>query len=92
MRAMLNHGGIARLIQEKDRPILMYLQDIQCILHNPGYGFDLIFAFEKNEYFNNSSLTKKFVMTRQNVIEQCEGTEIQWNDGKDATKKKIKKK
>ena len=25
MRAMLNHGGIARLIQEKDRPILMHL-------------------------------------------------------------------
>ena len=25
LRAMVNHGGIARLIQEKDRPILMNL-------------------------------------------------------------------
>ena len=70
----------------------MYLQDIQCILHDPGYGFDLIFTFEKNDYFKNASLTKKFVMTRQNVIEKCEGTEIEWKDGKDVTKKKIKKK
>ena len=92
MRAMLNHGGIARLIQEKDRPILMHLQDIQCDLHNPGYGFDLIFTFEKNDYFKNAQLRKSFVMTRQNVIEKCEGTEIEWKDGKDVTKKKIKKK
>jgi hypothetical protein len=25
LRSMLNHGGISRLIQEKDRPILMHL-------------------------------------------------------------------
>ena len=31
-------------------------------------------------------------MTKQNVIEKCEGTEISWKDGKDVTKKKIKKK
>lgn len=92
MRAMLNHGGIARLIQEKDRPILMYLQDIQCDLHTIGYGFDLTFTFEKNDYFKNAQLKKTFVMTRQNIIEKCEGTEIEWKDGKDVTKKKIKKK
>lgn len=92
MRAMLNHGGIARLIQEKDRPILMHLQDIQCDLHTTGYGFDLTFTFEKNDYFKNAQLKKTFVMTRQNIIEKCEGTEIEWKDGKDVTKKKIKKK
>ncbi len=31
-------------------------------------------------------------MTKQNIIEKCEGSEIQWKDGKDVTKKKIKKK
>lgn len=92
MRAMLNHSGIARLIQEKDRPILMHLQDIQCDLHTTGYGFDLTFTFEKNDYFKNAQLKKAFVMTRQNIIEKCEGTEIEWKDGKDVTKKKIKKK
>ena len=92
IRAMINHGGIARLIQEKDRPILMHLQDIQCNLHTEGYGFDLIFSFEKNDYFKNATLQKSFVMTRQNIIEKCEGTVIEWKDGKDVTQKKIKKK
>jgi hypothetical protein len=31
-------------------------------------------------------------MTKQNVIEQCEGTIISWKEGKDITKKKTKKK
>ena len=31
-------------------------------------------------------------MERQNMIEKCEGSEIDWKDGKDVTKKKIKKK
>jgi nucleosome assembly protein 1-like 1 len=92
LRAMLNHGAINRLIQEKDRPILMHLQDVQCNLHDPGYGFDLIFTFEKNDYFKNETLKKSFVLAKQNVIEKCEGTEIEWKDGKDVTKKKIKKK
>lgn len=93
MRAMLNHGGIARLIQEKDRPILLHLLDIDCILHDPGYGYDLIFTFEKNDYFKNDKLKKSFVMTKnQNMIEKCEGTEIDWKEGKNVTQKKIKKK
>ena len=92
LRSMLNHGGISRLIQEKDRPILMHLQDIDCKLHDPGYGFDLIFTFEKNDYFKNEKLSKSFTMERQNMIEKCEGSEIEWKDGKDVTKKKIKKK
>ena len=92
MRAMINHGGISRLIQEKDRPILMHLEDIECKLHDPGYGFDLIFTFEKNDYFKNEKLIKSITMERQNMIEKCVGTEIDWKDGKDVTKKKIKKK
>lgn len=70
----------------------MHLQDIQCDLHAEGYGFDLIFNFEKNDYFSNENLKKTFVMTKQNIIEKCDGTEISWKDGKDVTKKKVKKK
>lgn len=70
----------------------MYLQDVQSILHKEGFGFDLVFTFEKNDYFTNETLKKSFVMTKQNVIEKCEGTEIAWKDGKDVTKKKVKKK
>jgi nucleosome assembly protein 1-like 1 len=31
-------------------------------------------------------------MSSENVIEKCEGTVINWKDGKDVTKKKVKKK
>lgn len=64
MKAMLNNPAIGRLIQEKDRPILMYLQDIDCVLHTEGYGYDLIFTFEKNDYFKNDVLKKSFKMTK----------------------------
>lgn len=42
----------------------MHLQDVQCDLHTEGYGFDLKFTFEKNDYFSNEILKKKFVMTK----------------------------
>jgi nucleosome assembly protein 1-like 1 len=31
-------------------------------------------------------------MTKQNIIEKCEGTQIQWKEGKNVTEKKVKKK
>ena len=91
-RAMLNHSNISKQIFEKDRPILIHLIDIECKLHDQGYGFDLVFKFEKNDYFTNTELKKSFTMSKQNVIEKCEGTDISWKDGRDVTKKKIKKK
>lgn len=71
---------------------MMHLQDVSYTLHQEGHGYDLMFTFEKNDYFSNEVLKKSFVMTKANVIEKCEGTEIQWKEGKDVTKKKIKKK
>lgn len=68
------------------------MTDVHCVQHTQGYGFDLTFTFEKNDYFTNETLKKTFIMTKQNVIEKCEGTEIAWKDGKDVTKKKVKKK
>lgn len=92
LKAMLNHPLLGRVVQEKDRQILMNLIDVACNLHEVGYGFDLIFTFDKNDYFTNTELRKSFVMSKQNVIEKCDGTEIAWKEGKDATKKKVKKK
>lgn len=92
LRAVLNHPGIGRLVQEKDRPIMMFLQDITCKLHEDGYGFDIIFTFDKNDYFTNTELKKTFKMTKQNIIERCEGTVINWKEGKNITEKKVKKK
>jgi len=92
LKAMLNHSTIARLVQEKDRPILMHLVDVEYSLHPEDYGFSLVFRFEKNDYFTDSELKKVFVMSKQNVIEKCEGTNINWKDGRNVTQKKVKKK
>jgi nucleosome assembly protein 1-like 1 len=37
-------------------------------------------------------LKKSFFLAKANIIEKCEGTEIIWKEGRDVTKKKIKKK
>jgi nucleosome assembly protein 1-like 1 len=89
---MLNHPMVGTLIQEKDRPALMYLQDVTCKLHDQSFGFDILFSFEKNDYFSNAVLKKSYTMSRQNIIEKCEGTTIEWNEGKNITEKKVKKK
>ena len=72
--------------------ILQSLQDVSVELHTEGFGFDLLFRFEPNDYFSNTSLKKSFVMTKNNVIEKCQGTTIDWKDGKNVTKKTVKKK
>ena len=90
---MTNHPNISPLIEEKDRPILKYVRNIEIVLHEDyGFGFDVNFFFEPNPYFNEEKLQKKFVMSRQNVIEKTESTRITWKDGSDPTVKKVKKK
>ena len=53
IKAMLNHPPIGQMIQEKDRPILGYLANIELDLHEgeKGEGYDLIFTFLPNNYF-----------------------------------------
>jgi len=94
LKTMMNHPQISQQISEKDRLIFQYLKDVRLVLHEDyGFGFDLVFHFEKkNSYFLEEILTKKFVMSRQNVIEKAEGTKINWKEGCDPTIKKVKKK
>jgi len=61
------------------------LENIKLELHEEGYGFDLVFVFEQNSYFKNPTLKKSFFMARENVIEKCVGTTIEWNEGCDPT-------
>ena len=91
LKAMCANNHVSSAIHEKDRPILGYLQDITLDQHNDGYGFDLVFHFEKNSYFKETELKKSFIMCKQNVIEKCIGTPITWMPGCDVTKTKKKK-
>lgn len=92
LRAMVGNKSISGAITEKDRPILAYLEDIKLELHEKGQGYTLTFIFEKNGYFDGTVLTKKFVMSKANVIEKSVGTEIKWTAGSNPTKEKKKKK
>ena len=93
LRAILSNKMLAMTVQEKDRAILNYLIDIRLELHDPskGAGFTLFFDFEPNSYFSNTTLTKKYIMSSNNVIDICEGCEIKWTAGSDPTKTKKKK-
>ena len=50
--------------------------------------------FEENDWFSNESLTVSVLYkdTDADDVEKTTGTVINWKDGKDLTKKKVKKK
>jgi nucleosome assembly protein 1-like 1 len=91
-RALVNHS-IGAMISEKDRPILGYLLNIELELHSEdkGEGFDLIFTFAPNSYFDGTEL-KVEMYKRHGMAEKKECTEIQWKEGCNPTVKKQKKK
>lgn len=62
LKAMCANKHVTAEIKEKDRAILGYLADIQLEQHDNDFGFDLIFKFDKNSYFNNTELKKSFAM------------------------------
>ena len=90
---MLNNKNIAKSIKEIDKPILKYLIDIKSE-STENSGFILKFIFAKNEYFNNETLVKTFIMDKNNSedLNEAIGTEIIWYDGKNITIKKTVKK
>ena len=94
VKALLNHpmGG---MITEKDRPILGYLTNIGLELHSAekGEGYDLIFSFQENSYFEGTEIRKELVMKHKGVLEKTSSTEIKWKDNaSNPTLKKQKKK
>jgi len=80
------------MVTEKDRPILGYLQNIELNLHNDDNGFDLIFSFGANNYFNETVITKSMVMQDKGILDSTSSTAITWKDGCNPTLKKQKKK
>ena len=51
----------------------------------------MIFAAE-NDHFNGTELTCTLEYEKEDQLKSIKGTEIEWLEGKDPTKKKIKKK
>ena len=93
VKALLNHplGG---MITEKDRPILGYLLDISLELHEEkGEGYDLIFTFAENNYFEGTVIRKELHMKNKGILDKTVSTELKWKDNaSNPTLKKQKKK
>ena len=49
------------------------------------------FTFSPNDYFTNSILDKTFIHGEKEEITKTEGSKIEWKEGKDLTKKIVKK-
>uniref|UniRef100_A0A915AXX5 Nucleosome assembly protein 1-like 1 n=2 Tax=Parascaris univalens TaxID=6257 RepID=A0A915AXX5_PARUN len=94
---------LAEMVQEHDEPILKHLYDITVEIGTDPDSYSLLFHFTPNEYFKQPVLKKwyKLQLTPDEddpfdfdgpMVVEAKGTEIEWNEGKNVTKKVIKKK
>lgn len=98
-----NVDMLAEMVQDHDEPILEKLSELQVTFSKSDpMGFTLHFQFAPNDFFNNTVLTKSYVMRSQPdetdplsfegpEIIRCEGCKIDWKKGKNVTVKVIKK-
>lgn len=94
---------LADMIQEQDEPILAHLYDITVEIGSDPDSYTLLFHFTPNEFFKQTVLKKwyKLQLTPDEedpfefdgpMVVEAKGTEIEWNEGKNVTKKVVKKK
>lgn len=100
---VLKNSDLGDNITPSDTPILENLVDITSTVESNPTGFTLYFHFKENEFFNNKVLKKVYEMKMTPdaedpfdyegpTIVKCTGDVIEWKDGKDVTKKVVKKK
>lgn len=94
--AVLNNPMMLQYIREKDREVLPFLKNvISTETSDPKtVTVELTFDAEKNDFFTNEKLVLKVIFKEgeDDEVAETEGTLIDWKDGKDLSKKKIKKK
>lgn len=80
------------MVEEHDKPILEHLTGIDYKSEEDNDNFTIVFHFSPNDYFENETLSVKFIMANENEAEKAEATEIKWKEGKNVTKKFVTKK
>lgn len=90
LKAFKNQEILQASIEEKDESVLKHLTKVT--FAKDGDDRTFYFHFSPNDYFKNEVLTKKIYMISEEEPSHSEGTEIEWCDGKDLTKKVTKKK
>ena len=84
-------------VREKDEPIMEYLKHVETETseneQSKNMELTLRMHFDpENDYFKPSTLTVTLEYSSEDQIKEVRGTNIEWLEGKDPTKKKIKKK
>jgi len=98
LAAFNKNSAVSYLIKEHDEPILNYLIDVssEWLDEVEQSSFCLTFEFDKNPYFEEEILKKKFILREEEdgerVLAKTEGTPIKWKEGKDVTVKIITRK
>eukprot|EP00163_Fabomonas_tropica_P004836 TRINITY_DN142_c0_g1_i1.p1 TRINITY_DN142_c0_g1~~TRINITY_DN142_c0_g1_i1.p1 ORF type:complete len:397 (+),score=160.18 TRINITY_DN142_c0_g1_i1:47-1237(+) len=87
------------MLGEEDADALLYLEDIKAETLETEKGkraFQLTFIFGENEFFENTTLIKKYFLDMDlvagQVLKRIESDEIKWKPGKCLTEKTVKKK
>jgi nucleosome assembly protein 1-like 1 len=93
-KAIKNNQMIFELVKEKDEDILQHIKHIDSEkTDKPNKSLQINFHFNPNDYFTNEVISLKIVYKPDSdEVLKTEGTVITWKDGKDVTKKKVKKK
>ena len=94
LTAIKNNQMMMQNIREKDKDTLQYITNLEASETQEPRTITIKLFFKENEYFTNShlELMVRFKDDQQDEVVETQGTVIDWKDGKDLTKKKIKKK
>jgi nucleosome assembly protein 1-like 1 len=97
VRAIKSNRLIWDQVKEKDQPIFEFLKHVETVQgeneesKNMTLTLRMVFNSE-NDHFVPSTLSTTLEYESEDKIKQITGTDIEWLEGKDPTKKKIKKK
>jgi len=97
VRAMKANKLIWDQVREKDEPIIEHLTHVETETQEDektkNMNLTLRMNFKAgNDFFSNETLTVSLEYESEESIKAIRGTNIEWLEGKDPTKKKIKKK
>jgi nucleosome assembly protein 1-like 1 len=85
------HPMWSEVIQEYDVPVMEYLTDVRCRMHDNWKGYTMTWTFCENPFFSNKTLDKSVYFANEVdgdgrvSIDRLEGTKIDWFPGKDVT-------
>ena len=91
--AIKNHAMLQTVVTEQDSPILDHIKKLHASQEKiPRPKLTVTFTFGENEYFSNDTISFTALADNDtNQTVEIQGTIIEWKEGKDPTKKKVKK-